>query len=94
MWTNELLNSSVDDEEVVDEALEASAVDFASWTNRFAAIGLQVVEKMLSVFVGIGVESKEADAAKSRRHHRRFLMSRWRKSQLWLQLGSVDGTAL
>ena len=51
MRTHELLEWPVDDEEVVDEPLGASAVDFAERTKGLASIRLQVVEKMLSKHV-------------------------------------------
>ena len=63
MRTNELLNSSVDDEEVVDETFEVVAVDSAQRAYGLPSIRLHVVEEMHPVFVGIGFEREEADAA-------------------------------
>ena len=74
MRTNELLNSSVDDEEVVDEAFEVVAVDSAQRADGLPSIRLHMVEQMQSVFVGIRFKLEEADAAvRSRRW-----LHRWR----------------
>ena len=44
MRTDELLHSSVDDEEVVDELLVGGAVDATLRTNRLADVRLQMCQ--------------------------------------------------
>ena len=63
MRANELLNSSMDDEEVVDESFEEVAVDSAQRANGLPLISFHVSEKMHSVFVRIRFKLEEADAA-------------------------------
>ena len=46
MRTNELLDASVNDEEVVDELLELGAIHFAYRTHGLPLISFHVVEKM------------------------------------------------
>ena len=63
MRANELLHSSVDDEEVVDEVLVGGAVDTTLRAHRLADVRLQMRQQMQAILVGVGVERLAAEAA-------------------------------
>ena len=63
MRTNEFLQSSVDDEEVVDDLFVGSAVDATLRADRLPAIRLQMRQQMQAILVSVAVEMLKADAA-------------------------------
>ena len=62
MRADELLHSSVDDEEVVDEVLVGGAVDATLRADRLTDVRLHMRQQMQAILVGVTVKLQAADA--------------------------------